>query len=133
MRRVALILLGSGSPLLVLALLVGGRWAEWGFVLVSLSFPAALCAVGAMGPGRRATAGRLFLALGLLLVASGAGMLLLDGREGSLLGLPPAAALMLVGLGLVPLLLTCLGYAAGFGESGAGRPPLADRENEGRR
>ena len=120
MRRSGLILLATGAPLLLLALLVGGRWAEWVFVVVSLLFPAALCALG-VAAGRRRPAGLIVALLGLLLVASGVGILLLDGAEGSLLGLPPGTALMLVGLGLVPLLVTGLGYAADFRAQGRGR------------
>lgn len=130
MRRSGLILLATGAPLLLLALLVGGRWAEWLFVVVSLLFPAALCALGVARRARRRAAGLIVPLLGLLLVVSGAGILLLDGTGGSLLGLPAGTALMLVGLGLVPLIVTGLGYAADFSAQEPGPRPPGERERE---
>lgn len=134
MRRAALLFLGIGSPLLLLALLAGGRGGGLLFALLSLLFPAALCVAGA-SRGRGGPAWRWAPpATGLVLLLSGAGLLLLAERGGEaprLLGLPAATALMLAGLGLVPLLLTGLGYAAGF-RGPAGRDgPAAETTRRG--
>lgn len=117
MRRAALLLLGIGSPLLLLALLAGGEGGAMLFGLLSLLFPTALCIAGA-ARGRGGGAWRWVLPVtGLVLLLSGAGLLLLGERgqeEPQVLGLPPATVLMLVGLGLIPLQLTGFGYAADF-------------------
>lgn len=117
MRRVALLFLGIGSPLLLLALLVGGEASGVFFALLSLLFPIALCVAGAArGPGGGAWR-RVLPATGLVLLVSGAGLLFLDalGDRGlRILGLPLSTVLMLAGLGLLPLLLTGFGYAADF-------------------
>ena len=134
MRRIALLILGVGSPLLLLALLAGGAAAEACFALLSLLFPTALCILGAArGRGGRAWR-RVLPATGLALLLSGAGLLLFQARtvQGApILGLPPAALLLLVGLGLIPLLLTGFGYAADFRRPAAGERPPAGPPRSG--
>jgi len=103
MKRAALLTLGIASPAMLVALLTGGPWAERVFVLGSLLFPVALCALGA---GRRAWP---FLAvLGLALPAAGLAVLWGAGAEG-----PAAAGIwwLVGGLALLPLLITGIGYA----------------------
>jgi hypothetical protein len=119
MRRVALLFLGIGSPLLLVALLVGGESAGVFFALLSLLFPVAICVAGA-ARGAGGTAWRRVLpAVGFVLLVSGAGLLFLDalGDRGlRILGLPPSTVLMVAGLGLLPLLLTGFGCAGERGE-----------------
>ena len=127
MRRTGLTLLATGAPLLLLALLAGGRWAEWVFVVVSLLFPAALCALG-LAPGRRRRPARIAIALlALLPVASGVGILCLAGGGWTLLGLPAGTVLMLAGLGLLPLIASSLGYALDARDGGDGGAPSAGK------
>jgi hypothetical protein len=135
MKSVALPLLALGSPLLLVASISGGPWAEWCFTLVVTLFPAALCFLGAAaGRDRKRWAPA---ALGLILPLSGAVLLLLraPGRSaGRILGLPPATAWMLIGLGLIPLLLTGFGYAAEFrGARGDERTSGARGNGRGRK
>lgn len=129
MRRVALLFLGIGSPLLLLALLAGGQAALFLFALLSLLFPIALCVLGA-ARGRGGSAWRRVLpATGLVLLLSGAGLLFIHAPPGEgtrILGLPLSTVLMFAGLGLLPLLLTGLGYAADFR-----RPAGEDRHPAG--
>jgi hypothetical protein len=111
-RGLALGVLAIGSPLILLSFIVGGRFGELLFVLLAVTFPPAACAVGARPAGaRKVTAG-----LALLLAASTAGLFMLGGRADAPPGggLPAATWLMLLGVGLAPLLLVTVGYAATF-------------------
>jgi hypothetical protein len=135
MRRAALLVLGIGSPLLLLTLLVGAGWAGVAFVLISLLFPTAFCVAGAARGSLGGTWKWILPLVGATLLLSAAGILSLHARgDGGVrvLGLPPAALLLLVGLGLLPLLLTGLGYAADFRRRGGReRPPAAPRGSGG--
>jgi hypothetical protein len=134
MRHAALLVLAIGSPVMLTAFVVGGRWAEWVFVLIAMLFPAALCALGAAGRGRRSPLPWILGGLVAILELTAIGILLLGARGTWVLGLPPATALMLVGFGLVPLLWTGLGYAVDFrGADGESRPDARREPGEGRR
>jgi hypothetical protein len=113
MPRWPIPLLAAASPLVLVALLVGGSAGEALFVSASLLFPPALIALGARG--RRAGAvGRLALALGLLLEASAA---LLLARHTTLAAAPGLGlGLMILGLCGLPLVLVAVGHAALFDE-----------------
>ena len=88
------------------AVLAGGTVAEWTFVVVSLLMPPALCALGAARGGGRGAARWVLPLLAAALLGTGLALLL---------RVPRPTVLMLVGFGLVPLLLTTLGYAADSG------------------
>ena len=97
--------LTAGSLAMLLALLVGGRFAGWTVALVATVFPVFLIALGT----RRTThpLRTPFLAvLALVLGLAAAGVLWLSG--------PPAAWLMLGGLGLLPLVLVIWFYTVTF-------------------
>jgi hypothetical protein len=96
---------------------VEGRLGGALFACVAALMPAALIAAAA---SRRGAAGRhlpVLLGLTLTLEAGTLGILWL-GRPGAaggpVAGLPPAAWVMLIVLGLVPLLLIPASYAASF-------------------
>lgn len=117
LRKAALALLAAGSPLLLAAFVLGGRWADWVLAALAAAFPLALAALG--GPARRL---RLWLAA-LLLLLEGCllGSLALSGEAGRgpwFGGLPAATALLVYGAGLAALLLTGLAYAATFSAEG---------------
>ncbi len=108
-------LLAVCSLVMLVALLIGGRGAEWVFALSVVLFPCLLIALG-VGRGLRRLRGVL-VTLALVYGLSAAGVLGLSGGDGSgdaVLGLPPAALLMLGGLGLVPLGVVLWSYAATF-------------------
>ena len=119
-RRVILFFLAAGSPLICVTLLVGGPIAEWVFVLVSLLFPVALMALGVRRRGRFGRTIALQLVVGLILEAASIGILVLSANAGEswVLGLPASTVLMLLGLGLVPLVVVSLGFAATFDSFG---------------
>lgn len=116
-KRTALAALAIGSPLLLLSLLLGGKVGEWLFALTSVAFPVLLIAAGASRAGRLGRVAIALVALGVLLEAATIAILLLSGRpvsERTVLGLPPSTALMLLGMGLLPLILVSWAYAATF-------------------
>lgn len=99
--------LATGSWVMLLALLQGGRIAEWAFALSAALFPVFLIALGT----RRTLCRRrrwLLPVLGLVLGLSTAGILL---------GWPAGSGLMLIGLGLLPLVLVTWAYTVTFDES----------------
>lgn len=122
------------------AFLPGGApvWAPWSLLMGSVVGLASVSILGA-GSGRTAPDRRLLglLALtSLLLVGSiGAGLLLPPPDADSSLvgGLPPAAALMVYGAGLLPLLLVPLGYAWVFPTVGFAEGELERVREEARR
>ncbi len=115
-RRAAPGWLTAGSLTMLVALLLGGRLAEWTFALTATVFPVLLIALGT-----RRTLHRLrttFLSVvGLVLGLAAAGVLSLSAAEGHaapIAGLPPATLLMLAGLGFLPLVLVTWVYTATF-------------------
>jgi hypothetical protein len=118
-RRFLLVALTVMSPLLLVALLAGGAWAEWCVAAITLAFPVVLASLGAATAG----AHRVLWALLLVLEAAGLAVLALAAAPpgGRVLGLPPATWVLLLGLGLVPLVLVTAGYARAFDRSGASR------------
>jgi len=122
MRRIALIVLATASPVLLLALLVGGEAGGWLLAVTGPLIPVALMALagGAGPPGRRE---RLWLAAWLLSLEIGCvGMMLLRGRAvDDPSALPSSTWIMLVALGAIPLVLVAFGYAALFPGASTGR------------
>ena len=103
---------------MLVALLCGGRLAEWTFALGAVLFPVLLIALGTRRTLHRLRATFLPV-LGLVLGLSAAGVLWLSGAGQTdaarpIAGLPPATLLMLIGLGLVPLVLVTWIYTATF-------------------
>ncbi len=116
LRRAAPGWLTAGSLAMLVALLFGGRLAEWTFALTATVFPVLLIALGTRRTLHRLRATFLPV-LGLLLGLSAAGVLYLSAGQGEaapIAGLPPATLLMLVGLGFVPLVLVTWVYTATF-------------------
>ncbi len=115
-RRAAPGWLTAGSLTMLVALLFGGRLAEWTFALTATLFPVLLIALVTRRAPRRSRA--VFLpVLGLVLGLSAAGVLYLSAGQGQaapIAGLPPATLLMLAGLGFVPLVLVTWVYSATF-------------------
>jgi hypothetical protein len=101
--------------LLLGALLVGGRFAEGLFVVLSVVFPVGLMLLGL---GRRRHAARPAVsALGVVLVLSALGVLFWPASaspEQTRFGLPVPAWIALGGLGLVPFVLVVWSYAVTF-------------------
>jgi hypothetical protein len=102
------------------AFLPGGApgWAPWAFVLGIACLLVAVMTLGALRPGKRM--GPIvgpFALIWLILVGGFAAVLLLppDPRgAGLLLGLPTRAAIVLYGIGLLPVLILPLVYALTF-------------------
>ena len=117
MDRIARIVLGIGSPLVVLACFVGGEAGILVFVAVTPLIPVALIALGASRRGRRRRVAWVLFALALTLEAGSVGVLLLSRSAGEvsfIAGLPTATIVMLLALGVAPLLLIPVCYAALF-------------------
>ena len=121
-KRIAVAVLSGGAPLILAALVLGGPWADWTFVVVSLAFPPALILLAVSRAPNLRSLVAVLVVLWLVLELSALAMLLLAGgpATATVLGLPWATAIMLGGLGLVPLVLVVLGYAATFDASGTG-------------
>lgn len=116
-KRVALGILAGGSPVLLVAFLFGGPLAEWVFALTSVLFPPALIAIGVARREGLGGLGPPLAILSLLLLGSAAGIMILSPAPagvGVILGLPPAALLLFVGLGLLPLTLVSWAHATFF-------------------
>ena len=109
-------------------------WMLWSMiagVALSLSGAIALGGIRRGRSGRRviATAGFLFV---VLLSGFGAGLLLPTGSSTGpfLLGLPLRAAVILLGIGIVPALVLPFAYAADFDDSGLDETSLAAFRDE---
>lgn len=94
-------------------------WAAWGLALGSAGALSSMMALGATRGGRVRPVALAASVLTFLVVAGAfACALLLPAREGAnaplLLGLPVRTAIVLYGVGLVPLVFLPLAYAASF-------------------
>jgi hypothetical protein len=111
------------AALLLATLLIGAAyppgWAAWAMALGTATIMVASMALGA---ARRGGIGRLalpFAGTWLILAGGFAAAMLLpaEGPDSPLfLGLPPRAAIVLLGVGLLPLFLLPLAYALTFDE-----------------
>jgi hypothetical protein len=121
-KRIALAVLSCGAPLTLAALLIGGPWADWVFVAATLAFPPSLILLAVSPTASSRVLVAILVVLWLVLELSAMAMLLLarGPATATVLGLPWATAIMLGGLGLLPLVLVVLGYAATFDASGSG-------------
>jgi hypothetical protein len=122
--------LASGSILMLAALLLGGRFAAGAFAVTAVLFPVALIALGTRRARPRLRAA--LVALGATVVLSAIAILLLAPAtpgtdpesvpvEHYLFGLPPAAWIALIGLGIAPFVLVVWSHAATFDRGGTGR------------
>lgn len=105
----------------IFALLPGGApsWAAWGLALGSAGALAGLMALGASRRGQLRPLALVVCLLTFLVVAGAfAAALLLPAREGAAstlwLGLPVRTAIVLYGVGLVPLIFLPAAYAWSF-------------------
>ena len=126
-KHAVLALAGVSFPALLASFLLEGSAATWLQALLVTFLPVALMAVGASRRGR--LEGRLPLLLTVIwvvLAAAALALVALSGRPAER-GLPAATWMLIVGLGLVPLLLTSWVYAVTFpgggAEEGRERPP----------
>ncbi len=121
MTRAALVFLGLASPAVLLSFVIPGPAASAFFAALAMAFPVALIALAVARDGRLGGLGPPLALLLVLLEASVAGMLLLRGRvaDGPWIGgLPAAAALMVYGLWLAPLVVVALAHALCFDRAG---------------
>jgi hypothetical protein len=123
--RLPLVLLVVSCALIAgayaLAFLPGGApaWAAWGLALGSAGALSSVMALGATRGGRVRPVALVACVLTFCVVAGAfACALLLPAREGAhavlWLGLPVRTAIVLYGVGLVPLVFLPLAYAASF-------------------
>ena len=117
LRRLLLLALTLIGPVMLVTFVVGGRVAEWVFVLAGMLFPVVLIALATVRNGRLGRLGWVLLGLAGVLEAASVGILVLascPGHAARVLGLPLGTALLLFGLVVVPLILVILGHAATF-------------------
>ncbi len=124
MRRWSLVLLAVAPPLILLCFLLPGShlgawfplaWAQLLSAVLVLLLPVAMCVLGAARDGELGPLRMPLWTLAVLLQLSMLAMVWLSGRpDVTVAGLPAAMVVMLLGLGLGPLLLTCWAYAAAF-------------------
>lgn len=105
-------------------------WAPWSLGIGTATVMVAASALGAARAGRGVGRLKVPFALVFLILAGGfAAVLLLpppDPADPSLvLGLPPAAAVVLLGIGLLPLLVLPVAYALTFEETTLSEEDLA--------
>jgi hypothetical protein len=112
MKRSALIVLGVGSPLILVAFVIGGTLGGGLFVGIALLFPVAICALGARTGQSNAGLWRILVGLVALLELAALAVLFLSPEV--VAGLPRSTWAMLLGFGLFPLLLVSVGYAVTF-------------------
>ncbi|MEM7483095.1 MAG: hypothetical protein AAF481_18135 [Acidobacteriota bacterium] len=114
-QHFALVFLCLASPLLLASLILGGRWGEIVFLVLSLLFPLALIALGLRRDRAAGAVGWMLGGLAVVLLGSAGAMVFATGAEQALVaGLPLGGALMLYGMGLLPLLLVPWIYAVTF-------------------
>lgn len=126
-HRVALDALTLTSLALVVGFVVPLPHGDLLFALAVIICPMALIALGAARRGRLGPLAWILLALGVVLGVTILALLGLRGRvvDGPwLFGLPAGLALQLLGLFIVPLLITGFGYAWTFERSGFGTRDL---------
>jgi hypothetical protein len=131
MKRAPLVFLASGAPLLLLGAVWAHPLTEVASLVAVAAFPVALMALGASRPSGLGSLRLPLLSLLVLLVGGMLGMLALRGRVLEapwVAGLPLAAAIQLVGIGVLPLPLVCLAYALSFDERGLRREQLEQLE-----
>jgi hypothetical protein len=118
-RDVSLLVLGAFSLLLPITFLIEHVVAEWSFALMTTVFPVALIGLGAgRAEGWRALRPWVF-ALGLVLTGGALSVLALAGdRSPSVGGLPVATAILIYGLGVLPLGIVSVAYVRCFHSSG---------------
>ena len=113
------------------AFLPGGPpgWANW---LLAIGIAVALTAIMVLGAERHGRIGKLALpfAFVFLVIAGGFGLALaLPATEGAgadlWLGLPPRAAIVIYGIGLLPFLIVPVAYALTFDEMTLSEADLA--------
>ena len=118
-------LLTSLSVLIATALLFGGPVGEATFAVLAVLLPVGLMALGT----RRVRSMRpILVALGLVLTSSALAVWLMptDTPAGSYrLGLPAAAWVALIGLGLIPFVIVVLGYGLTFEKNKGSNDPAA--------
>lgn len=113
-RRAALALLTLASLVMVAALMAPHPAAGLVFASASLLCPPTLVALGASRHGRLGSLGVPLLLFALFLQLLLGALIVLSGRPvGCRLwaGLPPAGAVLVYGLGLLPLAIVSLGFA----------------------
>lgn len=116
-RRFALLFLGLASPAVLVCSWFPGFVAELLFVLLVMAFPAALIALAVARNGRLGPLKVPLVVLTVVLEGCGVAMLLLRGQVLQCPwfgGLPMAAAVLVYGLWLAPLLLVALAYGWTF-------------------
>ena len=122
-RGLSLVVAGTAGVALAYAaaFFPGGatRWAPWAMTVGIALLCAGFMVLGATRPGR--SLGPLWIPIGFTFVVLVVGLglaLALPGTEGPatrlVAGLPPRAALVLYGIGLLPALVLPLGYALTF-------------------
>ncbi|MDA8020731.1 MAG: hypothetical protein MPN21_25105 [Thermoanaerobaculia bacterium] len=116
-RHVALIALFAAATTTLVCCFVDAPWTAPVFAAAIVAFPIALMLLGAGNRRRRSVSGGVLwtlVLLSLLMAGSMAGLFLWRGEDALLLGLPAAAAAFILGLFLLPLALSTLGFAATF-------------------
>jgi hypothetical protein len=124
-RRLALSLIIGGTLAIAAAYLAAlvrpalPAWAPWAIALGAAAVPAGLFVLGAAKRGRLSSALLVVFALVFIIVAGCFGLALaLPAREGAggplLLGLPLRTAIVLYGVGFLPLVLLPVAYALSF-------------------
>jgi hypothetical protein len=137
-----LALAGVVSGLLLIALAYASAWlpggaplsASWAMVVGTALLLSSMMALGGIRRGRswrRVVAAAAFL-FGVLVACFGAALLLpAEAATGPyLFGLPLRAAIILLGVGIVPVLVLPLAFAADFADTGLDETSLARLRSE---
>jgi hypothetical protein len=127
MQRVVLAFVASAAAAILAVSWSGSAAAQWTFALLGVAFPPALVWIAV---ARRRPSLRLSLSVAVLfglLEASTVAVLALrnpGGWDRWLLGLPPAGLVFLLGLWLLPFVLTTWAHATTFDSAGLGPDDL---------